>query len=127
MNGYNALLHKVVLLNSKLVRAVLDILKQEGYVKEYVLNATTSGHIAPTTLTVTLCYYNKKPLIGKIRLISKCGCRIYRGVQDLKTVAGFGISIVSTNKGVMTAHAAKKLNVGGEELLHLYNYGGNNV
>ena len=55
-----------------------------------------------------------KPVIERIRRISRPGLRIYKSVSDLHPIPGFGIQILSTSKGVMTHAAAKKANIGGE-------------
>ena len=65
-------------------------------------------------LTIELKYFQSKPVIERIRRISRPGLRIYKSVSDLNPIPGFGIAILSTSKGIMTHSAAKKANIGGE-------------
>lgn len=65
-------------------------------------------------LTIDLKYFQSKPVIERIRRISRPGLRIYKSVSDLNPIPGFGIAILSTSKGIMTHAAAKKANIGGE-------------
>ena len=55
-----------------------------------------------------------KPVIDRLKRISRSGLRVYKNVKDLKPIPGFGVEIMTTSKGVMTQQAAKKLGVGGE-------------
>ena len=71
--------------------------------------------------TIELKYYNGSPVIKKIKRISKPGIRKYSKINDLnKPYGGLGISILSTPKGVMSDHQAKKNNVGGEILCEVF-------
>ena len=72
-------------------------------------------------LDIDLKYYNGSPVIKKIKRISKPGIRKYSKISDLsKPYGGLGISILSTSKGVMSDHQAKKNNVGGEVLCEVF-------
>ena len=61
-----------------------------------------------------LKYYQGRPVIERIKRISRPGLRVYKSAKDLLAVPGFGISILSTSRGVMTHKAAKITGVGGE-------------
>lgn len=103
--------------SSKIKQAILDVLKQEGYIGGYAVN----DDLVKPELTVELKYYNGRPVIEELRRGSRPGLRQYRGNDDLPEVrAGLGISVVSTNKGVMTDKAARKAGVGGEVLCTVF-------
>ena len=103
--------------SSKIKQAILDVLKQEGYISGYSVN----DDLVKPELTVELKYFNGKPVIEELRRGSRPGLRQYKGKDDLAEIrAGLGISVVSTNKGVMTDKAAKKAGVGGEVLCTVF-------
>jgi small subunit ribosomal protein S8 len=98
---------------SGLKLAVLEVLKSEGYIEDF----QTSVADGKKDIQVTLRYYQGKPVIDKIKRVSRPGLRIYRRTTELPTVlAGMGIAIVSTSKGVMTEKSARAQNLGGEVL-----------
>jgi len=103
--------------SSKIKQAILDVLKQEGYISGYSVN----DDLVKPELTVELKYFNGKPVIEELRRGSRPGLRQYKGKDDLAEVrAGLGISVVSTNKGVMTDKAAQEAGVGGEILCTVF-------
>lgn len=103
--------------SSKIKQAILDVLKQEGYIAGYAVN----DDLVKPELTVELKYHNGKPVIEEVRRGSRPGLRRYRGKDDIQEVrAGLGITVISTNKGVMTDKAAKKAGVGGEILCTVF-------
>lgn len=105
--------HKEVIVNfSKLNASIAHVLKAEGYISDYHVTKS-QGHDA---LMVTLKYFEGKPVIDRIKRISKPGLRVYTKCDDVLEVPGFGIQIMSTPKGVMSHIDAKKLRVGGEVL-----------
>lgn len=97
---------EVVVRNTKLIKAVADVLKDLGYLSEVKLS---SGE-----LTVEIAYHRKEPLINQVRLISKPGLRIYKGVEDLEKQRGPSVFIISTPKGVVSSRQAIKKRLGGE-------------
>jgi small subunit ribosomal protein S8 len=98
---------------SQLKLAILDVLKTEGYIED----VQTLAADGKKDIQVTLKYYQGKPVIEKIKRVSRPGLRIYRRTTELPTVlAGMGIAIVSTSKGVMTERSARAQNLGGEVL-----------
>ncbi len=109
---------KVEVPSSKMKRAIADILLQEGYVKSVEL--VENEHEG--TLVLGLKYTeNGKSVIGGLKRVSKPGLRTYSGAQTMpKVLGGYGIAIVSTNKGIMTDKQAKAQNVGGEVLCYVY-------
>lgn len=103
----------VAMPSSKLKVAIAKVLKDEGYVDDFVIN----NNNGKPTLEIGLKYYAGRPVIERIDRVSKPGLRIYKGVDDIPRVMnGLGVAIVSTPKGVMTDRKARASNVGGEVL-----------
>ena len=95
---------------SKFERAILSLLKDEGYIESF-----SSDKGKENEVTVVLRYYQEKPVITFINRVSKPGLRIYKAFKDIKDVCGgLGIAIISTSKGLMTGSKAKELKLGGE-------------
>lgn len=98
---------------SKMRYAIAQILKDEGYITDFVtLNADSD---AEKKLKVVLKYVDGEAAIHEIQRISKPGRRVYAGSKEIKPVIDqLGISILTTSRGVMANQKAKKLSVGGE-------------
>ncbi len=97
---------------SKLRAWVLDVLKDEGYIRGYEKITDENGF---SLLEISLKYYEGTPVIRELKRVSKPGRRVYMGSKDIPTVRqGLGLSIVSTPKGVMSDANARSNNVGGE-------------
>jgi small subunit ribosomal protein S8 len=102
--------------SSKLKAAVAKVLKDEGYIADFQV----SGDIKQQ-LSIELKYFEGKPVIEELKRVSRPGLRQYKGVEQLPKVrGGLGVSIVSTNKGVMTDRAARAAGVGGEVLCTVF-------
>lgn len=102
--------------SSKLKVAVARVLKEEGYI-----NDLSVAESAKPELTLTLKYFEGKPVIEAIARYSRPGLRQYAGAGELPNVrGGLGVSIVSTSKGVMTDRAARAAGVGGEVLCTVF-------
>jgi small subunit ribosomal protein S8 len=103
---------------SKLRVAIAQVLTEEGFVASYNVEASTPG----STLTIQLKYgIEGEKVIRHIERISKPGCRVYAGVEELKPVLrGQGIHVVSTPKGVLSDRKAREMRVGGEVLAQVY-------
>ena len=98
---------------SKLKGAIASVLKDEGYIDDYVVQDVEGK----PQLNISLKYYAGRPVIEKIERVSRPGLRIYRGNKDIpKVMNGLGVTIVSTSKGVMTDRKAQAAGVGGEVL-----------
>ena len=109
---------KVATPGSKLRAHVLDVLKDEGYIRGYTTTDFGNGR---TEFEIELKYFDNQPVIRKIERVSKPGRRVYAGVDFVPRVAnGLGVSIISTPKGVMADHAARELRVGGEVLCTVF-------
>src|SRR5690242_5502823 len=104
----------VAMPKSKMKLAIAEILKREGFIRDYEIQ---SG-IPYDSLVLTLKYTNdRRPVITGLRRVSRPGLRIYTGRADIPRVrGGLGLSILSTPKGVMAGHEAWQEHVGGEVL-----------
>lgn len=106
---------------SKIKVEIARILKDEGYIEDYVISEEKPVSI----IKVKLKYYgtrrNRRPVITHLERISKPGRRVYRATRDLpRVMSGIGIAIVTTPKGVMTAQEARRQHVGGEVLCYVW-------
>jgi len=97
-------------------QAIAQVLKDEGYISDF----SASEQDGKPALNVTLKYYEGKPVIEKIKRVSRPGLRIYKGKDQLpKIMGGLGVAIVSTSAGLMTDRAARKAGYGGEVLCYV--------
>jgi small subunit ribosomal protein S8 len=102
--------------SSKMKISVAQVLKDEGYVADFVVTAD----IKPE-LTITLKYFGGKPVIESIDRASRPSLRQYKGAAKLPKVSGgLGVAIVSTSQGVMTDRAARAAGVGGEVICTVF-------
>ena len=108
---------KVLSPNSRLRESVLEVLKNEGYIRGYAV-VEREGR---SEIEIELKYFDGEPVIREIERISKPGRRVYTSVRNLPRVNnGLGVAIVSTPKGVMADHDARDANVGGEILCTVF-------
>jgi len=111
-NGQSAAKVAVTMPSSKLKVAIANLLKEEGYISDFSI----AGDVKPE-LSVELKYFEGKEVIETIKRVSRPGLRIYKSCDELpKVLAGMGIAIVSTSKGLMTDRAARSAGIGGEVL-----------
>ena len=117
-NGIMAGHDAVVIPSSNMKARLSGILKQEGYIHGY----KAVEHEGRKYLVLGLKYVNgRKNVIHGLKRISKPGLRIYAGIKDIPEVnGGLGIAILSTSKGILTGKDAKKHNVGGEVIAHVW-------
>lgn len=103
---------------SNVKKSIVQILLDEGYIKNYSVKDDGKQGI----IKVILKYdENKKSVITGLKRVSKPGLRIYSNVEDMpKVMKGLGIAIISTSKGIMTDRRARKENVGGEVLAFIW-------
>lgn len=101
---------------SRLKKAIADVLKNEEYIVDYsIVEEQGFQH-----LKVILKYSNNIPAIRSLKRVSKPGCRIYAKRGELPAVLNnLGIAIISTSRGVMTNHEARKSRLGGEILCEI--------
>ena len=102
---------------SKLRESVLDVLKNEGYIRGYAV-VEREGR---SEIEIELKYFDGEPVIREIERVSKPGRRVYTSVKNMPRINnGLGVTIVSTPKGVMADHDARDANVGGEILFTVF-------
>jgi small subunit ribosomal protein S8 len=109
---------KVTSPGSHLRERVLEVLRNEGYIRGYASVEHANGR---SELEIELKYFDGEPVIREIARISKPGRRVYASVKTLPRINnGLGIAILSTPKGVMADHSAREANVGGEVLCTVF-------
>lgn len=114
-NGQAANQAAVNMPSAKLKVAIATVLKEEGYIEDYKIE----GDINPT-LEITLKYFQGKAVVESIQRVSRPSLRIYKKKDELPEVmAGLGVAIISTSKGVMTDRAARQAGLGGEILCYV--------
>jgi small subunit ribosomal protein S8 len=103
--------------HSKMKVEIARILKEEGYIWNYEVDTSAKF----PELIVKTKFVDGVPALTDLKRISKCGRRKYSGSQEIPRVLnGMGISIISTSKGLMTGHQAKKDKVGGEIIAFIW-------
>ncbi|MGA0925731.1 MAG: 30S ribosomal protein S8 [Burkholderiaceae bacterium] len=101
---------------SKVKVAIAQVLKDEGYIENFQVNAADGK----SQLEIALKYYAGSPVIERIERVSRPGLRVYRGSKSIPQVMnGLGVAIVTTPKGVMTDRKARAEGVGGEVLCYV--------
>jgi small subunit ribosomal protein S8 len=120
-NAANAQHHDVTIPSSKLKRELARILKEQGYIESYEFLAP-SPEEPNERITVTLKYTNdRKPVISGLQRVSRPGQRTYVDSAHIPRIqGGMGTSIISTSKGVMTGHDARRMGVGGEVVARVW-------
>ena len=103
---------------SNMKKAIAQILVDEGYIKGFEIVETEQGKM----MNIAIKYdENGKSVIYGLKRVSKPGLRVYAGVDKLPSVInGLGISIISTNKGILTDKQAREAKVGGEVLAYVW-------
>jgi small subunit ribosomal protein S8 len=111
-NGSNARHEKVLVPASRLKMRIAEVLKEEGFIKDYVLHQEGPQG----AITILLKYTGERePAISEIKRVSKPGLRRYVPTDAIPRILnGMGIAILSTSKGVMVDREARKQKVGGE-------------
>ena len=110
-NGQSADKVSVSMPTSKYKQSIAAVLKDEGYISDW----RVEGEGVKKDLVIDLKYYMGKPVIEKIKKISRPGLRIYKSAEELpQVIGGMGIAIISTSKGMMTDRTARENGQGGE-------------
>ncbi len=109
----------VAIPKSKLKVAIADILKQEGFIRDFAIEPTDKPY---DNIVLNLKYTpDRQPVITGLKRVSRPGLRIYTKHQDIPRVrGGMGLSILSTPKGVMSGYEAYRQNIGGEVLCYVW-------
>jgi len=117
-NGQMRNLNSVEIPLSNFRKNILEILKREGYIKDYFIGKSENNK---SSLKINLKYYEGDPVIKEIKRISKPGRRVYSRANSIpKVMNGLGLAIISTPKGVMSDSEARKNNVGGEIICRVF-------
>jgi small subunit ribosomal protein S8 len=114
-NAAKAQHQDVIVPSSRLKRELARILKEQGYIEDFGVLPAGDGHPGER-IVITLKYTNeRKPVITGIQRVSRPGERTYVDHARIPRVdGGMGTAIISTSRGVMTGHDARRLGVGGE-------------
>jgi small subunit ribosomal protein S8 len=108
---------QVIVPHSKLKAAIAQILVDNQYLEA----AEVKPAQPQAELVLKLRYVGKQPAITGVKRVSKPGRRLYASVDQLpRALGGYGITLVSTSKGIVTQTQARKLNVGGEVLCQIW-------
>jgi small subunit ribosomal protein S8 len=117
-NANTALKADVLVPYSRLKAEIAKVLKREGYIADFYAEKLENGR---QVLKIQLKLIGKERAIVGIKRISRPGLRRYVGSQDVpRVLGGMGISILTTSRGIMTGHEAKKARVGGELLAYVW-------
>ena len=115
-NGYMAKKETIESPHSKYKESILKKLVALKFIEGYTVQGEVKKNIV-----ISLSYEDGKPAINDVKIFSKPGMRIYISYKNLKPVlSGFGYSILSTSKGIMTDKEAKKAKLGGELLFSFW-------
>lgn len=102
---------------SRINYAILEIFKQEGYISSLEVQDQSRFK----SILIGLRYIQSTPALSGVKRLSKPGRRLYSVASDVpKTLGGYGITVLSTNKGLMTDKQAKQKNLGGELICQVW-------
>jgi small subunit ribosomal protein S8 len=117
-NALSAKLRFIDVPTSKMKVKIVEILKAEGFIENFLVrNEQPQG-----TMRIFLKYKtDRSPVLRGLKRVSRSGKRVYVACNDIPRIfGGMGTSIISTSSGVLTAQEARKANVGGEVLCHIW-------
>ncbi|MCR3755007.1 MAG: 30S ribosomal subunit protein S8 [Candidatus Westeberhardia cardiocondylae] len=115
-NGHKENKKLVSVPSSRLKIKILDLLKFEGFIKDYHIRCSNNKNI----IILILKYFKNKPVIETLIRISRPGLRVYKKHYMLpKIMCDTGINVVSTSKGIITDRVAYRLGLGGEVIFHI--------
>lgn len=117
-NGQHMRMSKVRAPHSRMRTNVLEVLKREGYIRDFRVAEVGPG---VSNVEIELKYYEGEPVIQEISRVSRPGRRVYSKIKELPRVLnGLGITILSTPRGVLSDQEARDANVGGEVLCRVF-------
>lgn len=117
-NAQTAKIEEVTMPSSTTKVAVAQVLKDEGYVEDFSVSEAEGNK---KLLTVSLKYFQGRPVIEEIKRVSRPGLRQYKAKDEIPVIkGGLGIFILSTNKGLMSDRAARAQGIGGELLCSVF-------
>ncbi len=110
-NGQQARLKTITSPSSTVRAAIAEVLKDEGYIADYAV----ASEGKKKTITVTLKYYQGKPVIERLERVSTPSLRVYKGRSEVpKVLGGLGVAILTTPQGVLSDKKARAAGIGGE-------------
>ncbi|HLF77827.1 MAG TPA: 30S ribosomal protein S8, partial [Dehalococcoidia bacterium] len=117
-NGVSAKHDNVAMPSSKIKVAIAKVLKEEGFIRDFEIQA---DNIRPM-LKIELSYTGRKdPVLSGIKRVSKPGLRVYVQKREIpRVLGGLGVAILSTPEGVMTGQNARQKSIGGEVLCYVW-------
>jgi small subunit ribosomal protein S8 len=117
-NAVSAKHDRVAMPSSKMKVAIARVLKDEGFIRDYQVEADG----ARSMLKIELSYTGRKePVLSGIKRVSKPGLRVYVQKREIpRVLGGLGVAILSTPEGVMTGQVARQRSVGGEVLCYVW-------
>ena len=116
-NGAHAQKAEMFVPYSRIKADVVRILKEEGYITDYVVDTET----AHPRIKITNKLANRSSAITGLKRVSRPGLRRYVGASEIpRVLGGMGVAILSTSRGVLSGREAKKQNVGGELLAYVW-------
>lgn len=115
-NGQAARKAEVTMPESKQRVAIAEVLKREGYIEDF----RSEANEVLRTLTITLKYFEGRPVIEDLRRVSRPGLRVYRAKDAIPKVrGGLGVTVLSTSRGVLTDREARRQGLGGEIICYV--------
>jgi small subunit ribosomal protein S8 len=117
-NANTAYTEQLEMPSSKMKAGIADILKREGYIRDYAIEPTTPQ----ATLRIALKYSRERErALTGLRRISKPGLRVYAKRHEVpRVLGGLGIAIISTSTGMMTDREARRRGIGGEVVAYIW-------
>jgi len=117
-NGVSSEHDNVSMPSSKMKVAIAKVLKEEGFIRDFQVDAET----AHPMLKIELSYTGRKdPVLSGIKRVSKPGLRVYVQKREIpRVLGGLGVAILSTPEGVMTGQVARQRSMGGEVLCYVW-------
>ena len=118
----NMVKHQIVQVPlSRMSKSIAQILKEEGFIEDFEVFDTELENRSHLLISLKYKGRLREPVICKMERISKPGLRVYSNAKKMpKILGGFGTAIVSTSRGLMTDHQARKEGVGGELLCYIW-------
>jgi len=117
-NAVSARHERVVMPSSKIKVAIAKVLKEEGFIRDYLVEAESAHPMLKLDLSYT---GRKEPVLSGIRRVSKPGLRVYVQKREIpRVLGGLGVAILSTPEGVMTGQHARQKSIGGEVLCYVW-------
>ena len=117
-NGLTADHDQAIMPASTFKAEIARVLTEQGYVEDYAVEPARVGQVLKVTLKYT---EDRKPVISGLERVSKPGRRVYVNADEVpRVLGGMGTAIVSTSRGVMTGHDARRQRVGGELLARVW-------